>query len=233
MFLFCTILNLLFSEMIISIQIDTSKSDLYYNASNIQIPKDIDNPFTPPIHIQKASYFFDSWEVESKYIDNINYEREVASIEKDIVKDERDTLLPNEKIILDGIKASDLPVASKAEVLLIQSGTDWDEHPIIKIEEELLPDSLELDTFDYALLATPNPAMEWTNISLNIPNIANTANLHIANIYHLNNTLQSIPLTTGENNLQLNVNTWQPSLYAVSVQVDGVIYDTKILVVIN
>lgn len=181
----------------------------------------------------QASYFFDSWEIESKFIDNINYEREVASIEKDMVKGERDTLLPNEKIILDGIKVSDLPVASKAEVLLIQSGTDWDEHPIIKIEEELLPDSLELDTFDYALLATPNPSLGQTEISFNLPNGVNEYILEVIDTYqNIGQVKYSHTGQYDETTVTINTSNWTIGTYSVVLNIQGELVSSLHLLVL-
>ncbi len=123
--------------------------------------------------------------------------------------------------------------ANKAEILLLQSGADWDEHPIVKIEEELSMDSLEIDTFDYALSATPNPSLGKTEISFNLPNGVNEYTLKIIDTYQnigqvkLNHTGQS-----DETSLIVNTSSWSTGTYSVVLNIQGELVSSLHLLVL-
>lgn len=189
------------------------------------------------IILSKPDYYYNTLEEkEAKELNDLYY-NEINELLIQVSEDQRSDseLLPWEIYALNLIKFSNLPVAVKAESILIKNDIENQEHEIEKVSDLLLNYSSQntLIDFDYGLLAIPNPAMTYTNVNVNIPQAVENASLELHDAYNNTGSLGSYPLNAGNNLIFIDVSTLNSGMYVLSVKIEEEVYSSTNLIVIN
>ncbi|MFT4645705.1 MAG: hypothetical protein ACI8ZX_002123 [Planctomycetota bacterium] len=135
------------------------------------------------------------------------------------------------------IKSEGLPSSDFAEGLLIMNGDSIIEHPIRKINLDAYTntlDSLAIDSFNYNLSISPNPASNFIEVSYLLP--AGTTQATIRLIDQYNNVGQevfAVTLTGEQSNYNINVNSIANGYYSALLEINGNVKMTKLLQIIR
>ena len=189
--------------------------------------------------LYKEDYYFDNTNQEYDYDWNKMYYAELEELKKTVKLSSRNLgeLTPAEINNLRIIKSEGIPISDLAEGILIMNGDPIVEHPVRKIDLSLyaqLIDSFALDTFNYALAVSPNPASNDIQISFDLPNTTDIATINIIDQYNnIGNQVYTTNLTGSQVNYFVNVNNFSNGFYSVVLEVNGVSKTSTLLQIIR
>ncbi|MEZ4979082.1 MAG: M4 family metallopeptidase [Chitinophagales bacterium] len=150
-----------------------SKIKLYDHYTSIKDYTNASSVLNDLIALYKPNYLFEDNQEEINYEDNKDYFGEVASIENNVLQTGRQLNALNsfEISTLQTIALSNLPISAKAEAILSFNGFDIQEPAIQKLTSQEVQNLgySTLNSFDYALTASPNPANESVTVSYTLP----------------------------------------------------------------
>ena len=184
--------------------------------------------------INKPSYYYQNLEEEQAFEFNNLYFKDINELKLQVKEDNRELteLLIWEKMALELIVESGLPVAKDAEALLAINNIAPTIHSIEKIPLNAFNQMNNAYAFSYNLLAVPNPAMSYTNINVDIPTNTGLAQLKLYDAYNNNGLLETHTLVDGTNTVNLNVQNLISGLYLVIIEIDGVaVVNTNLIVI--
>lgn len=183
---------------------------------------------------QKESYFFSNETLEDQYYWNKTYFADVAKIENNMLKQERDSLTESEVATLTTILNANLPISAHAEYLLLQQyPVIWDERLIVKVDEEYTEEFDSTLLFDYQLTLTPNPASGLVEASFVVPNSVTQYTLKVLDSYQ---NIGQIKYEVSKNeivNAQFDTSTWGVGTYTVALIINDEVVETTHLLVLR
>lgn len=183
---------------------------------------------------QKESYFFSNETIEDQYYWNKTYFADVAEIENNMLKQERDSLTESEVATLTAILNANLPISAHAEyLLLLQYPEMWDERLIVKVEEEYTEEFDSTLLFDYQLVLTPNPASGIVEASFVVPNGVTQYTLKVLDSYQ---NIGQLKYQVNKNEIvsaQFDTSTWGVGTYTVALIINDEVVETTHLLVLR
>lgn len=234
LFAFINFLSSIQPKEIKSSQNDSMKIFICQVSNENQNSIAIDDQYTPPMQIQKESYFFSNEIIEDQYYWNKTYYADIAEIENNMLKQERNSLTESEVATLTTILNANLPISAHAEYLLLQQYPEmWDERLIVKVEEEY---ETALDStllFDYQLTLTPNPASGLVEASFVVPNGVTQYTLRVLDSYQ---NIGQLKYEVNKNeivNAQFDTSTWGVGTYTVALIINEEVVETTHLLVLR
>lgn len=178
--------------------------------------------------LYKEDYFFENFDEEINYDENKEDFMYLEELKKEIKLENRDVtqLNTNELFDLAQIKTKNLPISATAEALLILNGDSLIVHEIRKIDlpslNDIINSNLNIDTFDYQLSVSPNPANNIIQLSYVLPFNVSEATIKIIDQYtNLGQELYAYDLLGNQTNYALDVNSLPNGNYLVVLQIDG------------
>ena len=161
------------------------------------------------------------------------YYKEINELLIQVQEDNREEnqLVFWEKYALELIKESELPIAIKAEELLLMNNEIVAEHQIETVINNA--NTVNDIVFVYNMGIVPNPAMTTTSVLVYIPSNTTSIVLKLYDSYQTQSVLQTYTLETGDNVVPINVTNLTSGLYTFVLEVNGVVQISKHLVVIH